>query len=68
VISLAERVAAVALENKLSFLNTVFGPEIYKVPIPKMVLNVWSLSEVELLQFLTLNLYGFDPGLEAGSR
>jgi hypothetical protein len=40
VISLDERVAAVALENKLSFLNTVFGPEIYKVPIPKMVLNV----------------------------
>ena len=35
---------------------------------PKMVLNVCSLSEVELLQFLTLNLFGFDPGLEAGSR
>jgi hypothetical protein len=33
-----------------------------------MGLNVWSLSEVELLQFLTLNLGGFDPGLEAGSR
>ena len=35
--------------------------------MPKMVLNVCSLSEVELLQFLTLNLCGFDPGLEAGS-
>ena len=33
-----------------------------------MVLNVWSLSEVELLQFLTLNLCGFDPGSKAGSR
>ena len=36
--------------------------------MPKMGLNVWSLSEVELLQVLTLNLCGFDPGLEAGSR
>ena len=36
--------------------------------MPKMVLNVCSLSEVELLQFLTLNLCGFDPELEAGSR
>ena len=26
--------------------------------MPKMVLNFWSLSEVELLQFLTLNLCG----------
>ena len=34
----------------------------------KMVLNVFSLPEVELLQFLTLNFGGFDPGLEAGSR
>ena len=36
--------------------------------MPKMVLNVCSLSEVELLQFLTLNLCGFDLGLEARSR
>ena len=36
--------------------------------MPKIVLIVWSLSGVELLQFLTLNLYGFDPGLEAESR
>jgi hypothetical protein len=36
--------------------------------MPNMVLNVSSLSEVDLLQFLSLNLYGFDPGLEAGSR
>ena len=36
--------------------------------MPKMVLNVCSLPEVELLQLLTLNLCGFDPGLEAGSR
>ena len=36
--------------------------------MPKMGLNVWSLSEVELLQVLTLRLCGFDPGLEAGSR
>ena len=33
-----------------------------------MGLNVSSLSEVELLKFLTLNLCGFDLGLEAGSR
>jgi len=36
--------------------------------MPKMGLNVCSLSEVELLQFLTLNPCGFDPGLEEGSR
>jgi hypothetical protein len=36
--------------------------------LPKMVLNVFSLSKVELLPFLTLNLCGFDPGFEAGSR
>ena len=36
--------------------------------MPKMVVNVWSLSGVELLPFFTLNLCGFDPGLEAGSR
>ena len=33
-----------------------------------MGLNVWSLSEVELLQFLAHNLCGYDLGLEAGSR
>ena len=33
-----------------------------------MGLNDCSLSEVELLHVLTLNLCGFDPGLEAGSR
>ena len=33
-----------------------------------MALNIGSLSKVELLQFLTLNLCGFNPGLEAGSR
>ena len=36
--------------------------------IPKMILNVHSLSEVEFLQFLIHNLCGFDPGLEAVSR
>ena len=36
--------------------------------MPKMGLNFWSLSEVEVLQVLTLNLCGFDPGLEGGSR
>ena len=35
--------------------------------MPKMVLNVWSLSEVEVLQFLTLSLCGFGPGLKVGS-
>jgi hypothetical protein len=35
--------------------------------MPEMFLNVESLSEVELLPFSTSNLYGFDPGLEAGS-
>ena len=35
---------------------------------PNIVLNVWSLSEVELLQFVAPNICGFDPGLEAGSR
>ena len=34
----------------------------------KMVMNVWSLSEVELLQSVAPNLYGVAPGLEAGSR
>jgi hypothetical protein len=43
----------VALETKLSL---------------KIEFVARSLSEVELLQFLTLNLCGFDPGLEAGSR
>ena len=33
-----------------------------------MVLNVWSLSEVELLQFVAPDLCGFDPGMDAGSR
>ena len=33
-----------------------------------MVLNIWSLSGVELLQFVAHNLCGFDPGLETGSR
>ena len=36
--------------------------------MPKKGLTVWSLSEVELLQVLALNLCGLDPGLEAGSR
>ena len=36
--------------------------------MPKMGLNVLSLSEVELLHVLTLNLCGVDPGLEAGSK
>ena len=36
--------------------------------MPKMVLNVWSLSGVELLQFVAHNLCGFDLELEAGSR
>ena len=31
-------------------------------------LNVWSLSKVELLQFVAPKLCDFDPGLEAGSR
>ena len=29
-----------------------------------MVLNVWSLAEVELLQFVAPNLCGFDPGFQ----
>ena len=29
---------------------------------------ITTVSGVELLQLLTLNLCGFDPGLEAGSR
>ena len=33
-----------------------------------MVLNIWSLSGVELLQFVAHNLWGFDLGFEAGSR
>ena len=62
------RVAAVAFEkqSKKSFLIMVLVSSLQEMP--KMVLNVCSLSEVELLQFLTLNLCGFDPGLEAGSR
>ena len=34
--------------------------------MPEIALNVWSLSEVELLQFVAPNFCGFDPGLEAG--
>ena len=60
------RVAAVAFENqdKKCFLIMVSSLQ----EMPKMVLNICSLSEVELLPFLTLNLCGFDLGLEAGSR
>ena len=47
-------------------LNRVFARNLQEMS--KMVLNVCSLSEVELLKFLTLNLCGFDPGLEVGSR
>ena len=36
--------------------------------MPKMVLNVGSLSEEELLQFLTLNICGFDQGLKVGLK
>ena len=57
------RVAVVAFQNKKCFLIVVSILQ----EMPKMVLNGCSLSEVELLQFLTLNLCGFDPGLEAGS-
>ena len=35
--------------------------------MPKMIMNVWSLSEVELLQFVAPNLCDFDPGFDAGS-
>jgi hypothetical protein len=36
--------------------------------MPKMILYVSSLLDVQLLPFLTPNLCGFDPELEAGSR
>jgi len=36
--------------------------------MPKMALNVRSLSEVELLTFVVPNICGFDTGLEAGLR
>ena len=62
------RVAAVAFENKTKSFNSLWSLVSSLQEMPKMVLNVLSLSEAELLQFLTLNLSGFDPGLEAGSR
>ena len=39
---------------------------IYLQEMPKKFLNVWSLSGVELLQFVAHKLCGFDLGLEAG--
>ena len=60
------RVAAVAFENKMKSVFSLWSA-FYK-KCQKMVLNVCSLFEVEFLEFLTLNLCGFDPGLEAGSR
>ena len=51
-------------QNKKCFLIMVSSLQ----EMPKMILIVWSLSGVELLQFSTLNLCGFDPGLEARSR
>ena len=36
--------------------------------MPKIVLNIWSLSEVELLKFVAPNIWGFDSGLEVGQR
>ena len=36
--------------------------------MPKMVSNLRSSSKGKLFQFLTPNLSGFGPGLEAGSR
>ena len=35
----------------------------YLQEMPKMVLNIWSLSGVERLQFVAHNLCGFDLGL-----
>ena len=63
------RVTHVAFENKTKSVFSFLIMVISLQEMPKMVLNVFSLSEVECLQFLTLNLcFGFDPGLEAGSR
>jgi hypothetical protein len=36
--------------------------------MPKMVLNVLSLSKVEHLHFFKFPTCGYDPELEAGSR
>ena len=52
------------LSHVTSFLSDIR----YLQEMPKMVLNVWSLSEVELLQFVAHKLCGFDLGLEAGLR
>ena len=67
-ITLARVVAEVNKTKNVSHVNIVFGKNQILHEMPKMLLNVWSLSEEELLPFLTLNLYGFDPVLEAGSR
>ena len=54
------------LDDFLAFVY--YMVEWYLQEMPKMVLNIWSLSGVELLQFVAHNLCGFDLGLEAGSR
>ena len=59
------RVAAVAFDQKKKCFHIIVS---ILQEMPKMVLTVCSLSEVELLTFLTLNLCGFDPGLKAWSR
>ena len=59
------RVAAVPFENKTKSLSH-YAQQFTRND--KNYLNFLSLSEVELLSFLTLNLCGFHLGLEAGSR
>ena len=60
------RVAAVAFENqdKKCFLIMVSSLQ----EMPKMVLICLKLIWSGTFAILTLNLCGFDPGLEAGSR
>ena len=44
-------------------VNRVFGQK-----FTRNAKNCFECPEMELLQCLTPNLYGFDRGLEAGSR
>ena len=62
-------IATVVEVNKtksVSFVNRVFSQKFTRNA--KNGLEFLSLSEVELLPFLTTNLCGFDLVLEAGSR
>ena len=63
---LPPRVTAVAFENKTKYSSRQGQQFTRNAKNGFKCLKL--ISEVELLQLLTQNLCGFDPGLEAGSR